>query len=172
MNFSKIHIKHRVDSMERIKGAIDSRIAEEQARAKAASSSSRSSSDIRRSSAARTESPSKKPRPKTKIQDDGTRGPDPSEFENAFIIGDESEDVSRVGTPAPPDGNTKEALMAENGVSAEATSDSNELGKKKASEEVPKPVASTELPTEVRAKLRKLEKLETRYQGMSESHPL
>ncbi len=60
--------------------------------------------------------------------------------------------------------------MAENGVSSGATSDGNEQGKEKASEEGLKPVASTELPTEVRAKLRKLEKLETRYQGMSESH--
>jgi hypothetical protein len=147
----------------RIKGAIDSRIAEEQARQKATASPtvSRSASSARRSTS-RTDSPSSRPRkPKPKDYEGAPRGPDPSEFETAFVIEDESEEPSRVGTPANMD--EKAALKGEDATPAAAGSaNGSEMGPEK---EPPPP--HTELPADVRAKLRKLEKLESRYQGMS-----
>ena len=76
------------------------------------------------------------------------------------MIEDESEEPSRVGTPANMD--EKTALLAEDGTPPHAGSmnGSNKGGEKDASP------SSAELPADVRAKLRKLEKLELRYQGM------
>lgn len=146
---------------QRLKGAIDSRIAEEQAKARIPSTSpSRAPSTARRSAAQAGE---KKTRSKPRVDDDGSRGPDPSEFEGAFVIDDESEPPSRVGTPAIGAENTDQ--MAEKGAEA------GEEVKEKMSEVTPQnqvsSPASTELPAEVRTKLRKLEKLESRYQGES-----
>jgi len=66
------------------------------------------------------------------------------------VIEDESEEPSRVGTPAITD--EKVATMAGN-------NEVSEKGGEKGTD------AATELPVEVRTKLRKLEKLESRYQG-------
>jgi hypothetical protein len=90
------------------------------------------------------------------------RGPDPSEFENAFVIEDESEEPSRVGTPAI--GEEKAATMTESNASGEvgASGEGKEKAVAKPVEVPPKP---SELAPEVRAKLRKLEKLESKYQG-------
>jgi hypothetical protein len=150
---------------QRLKGAIDSRIAEEQARQKSASGAgttvSRSASTSKRPTS-RTDSPSRprKPRPKDN-EVNTTRGPDPSEFENAFVIEDESEEPSRVGTPAIEE---KAATMAEGNASGEAgaSGESKERAAEKPVEAAPK---ASELPPEVRTKLRKLEKLESKYQG-------
>ncbi len=90
------------------------------------------------------------------------RGPDPSEFENAFVIEDDSEEPSRAGTPAI--GEEKTAAMAE----GNATRDARALGEnseKVGEKAVEAPPKAPELPTEVRTKLRKLEKLESKYQG-------
>lgn len=151
---------------QRLKGAIDSRIAEEQARQKSAAAAgtpvSRSASTIRRSTS-RTESPSSRPRRKPKDNEVSTaRGPDPSEFENAFVIEDESEEPSRVGSPAI--GEEKPATMAEGNATAkaEASGESSEKTTEKAVGASPK---APELSPEVRTKLRKLEKLESKYQG-------
>lgn len=150
--------------MQRLKGVIDSKIAEEQARSKAATApTGASNSSARRSTSLRTESPSKRPRARSKVQDDGARGPDPSVFEAAFVIEDESENPSRVGTPAPAE--VKEATTSEqNGAAAPTSNPAEELNEKP--EESPVRVSTPmELPPDVRSKLRKLEKLETRYQG-------
>jgi hypothetical protein len=150
-----------------VKGAIDSRIAEEQARQKSAAATgttvSRSGSTARRSTS-RTESPSSRPRrAKPKDNEVNTaRGPDPSEFENAFVIEDESEEPSRVGTPAIED--EKLAAMTEGNATGE-TGGSGEGNEKAAEKVVEAPPKTIELPTEVRTKLRKLEKLESKYQG-------
>jgi hypothetical protein len=90
------------------------------------------------------------------------RGPDPSEFENAFVIEDESEEPSRVGTPAI--GEQKDTTMAEGNATTDprASGESSENGAEKAVEASPK---APELSPEVRTKLRKLEKLESKYQG-------
>jgi hypothetical protein len=146
--------------LQAFQGAINSRIAEEQARQKATAAApvSRSASASRRS-LSRTDSPSSRPRKsKPKEYDGSTRGADPSEFETNFVIDDEAEEPSRVGTPATMD--EKEPLKAEDGVPAQAGS-VNGTEKGGDVEESP----SIELPPDVRAKLRKLEKLESRYQG-------
>lgn len=140
--------------LQSLKGAIDSRIAEEQARQKATTTPiSRSSSSAKRASS-RTESPAQKPR-RPRPKDDGTagRGPDPSEFENAFVVDDEEEPAKSTMEPA--------AVMADNnGTEASGSGDPEKGG-----ESADTPPKAPELPTEVRAKLRKLEKLESRYQG-------
>jgi hypothetical protein len=92
-----------------------------------------------------------------------SRGPDPAEFEKAFVIEGDSEEPSRVGTPATTD--EKAPSMAESHASPEGAGPAN--GSEKVLEVAPRP--STELPADVLAKLRKLEKLESRYQGMSTS---
>jgi hypothetical protein len=151
--------------MKRLKGAIDSRIAEEQARQKAITPApvSRSASTVRRSTS-RTDSPSAKPR-RPRPKEDGTtaRGPDPSEFEAAFVIEDDSEEPSRVGTPAIAE--DKGATMPEGNAPSEsvASGEGSERGTEKATDMSPKGPA--DLPIEVRTKLRKLEKLESKYQG-------
>jgi hypothetical protein len=96
------------------------------------------------------------------------RGPDPSEFENAFVIEDESEEPSRVGTPSV--GEEKAAAMAEGNTIAETavSGDGREKVVEMAVEASPK---APELPTEVRTKLRKLEKLESKYQGRDDCGP-
>lgn len=95
--------------------------------------------------------------------EDGGRGPDPSVYESAFVIEDDSEDPSRVGTPAPPE--IKAEKMSENGTNQEVTGDGEAGVVREDADNVPKPPAIAELPPDVRTKLRKLEKLEARYQG-------
>ena len=77
------------------------------------------------------------------------------------MIEDESEEPSRVGTPANMD--EKAALKAEDDAPVPAESVN---GNEKGAEKDASP-PSTELPADVRAKIRKLEKLESRYQGIS-----
>lgn len=153
---------------QRLKGAIDSRIAEEQARQKSAGAAgttvSRTGSTSKRP-AGRTDSPSSRPRkPKAKDNEVNTaRGPDPSEFENAFVIEDESEEPSRVGTPAI--GEEKTPTMAEGNAPVESGA-SGESKEKPAEKPVETTTKAPEMSPEIRAKLRKLEKLESKYQGM------
>jgi hypothetical protein len=142
---------------------IDSRIAEEQAKAKAAAASPARSATARRSAALRNESPSKRSQTRPKEVDDGARGPDPSVFEGTFVIEDDSEEPSRSGTPAIPE--MKPEVIGEKGATAETTgADEGEVVNEKAVI-LPKPSTTTDLPPDVRSKLRKLDKLEARYQG-------
>ena len=78
------------------------------------------------------------------------------------MIEDDSEEPSRVGTPAIVD--EKATTMAEGNSTGEAggAGESNEKVAEKAVEAPPK---APELSPEVRTKLRKLEKLESKYQG-------
>lgn len=158
--------------VQRLKGAIDSRIAEEQARAKAGTSTA-GAPTISRSNSARTESPTKRTRPKTKVVDDGLRGPDPSEFEAAFVIEDDDETPgsTRIGTPVPTE-KRESAIMAGGGSPAPAAAHNADILSEKP-DRAPAPPSATstpELPVEVRQKLRKLEKLETRYQELLRSY--
>lgn len=95
------------------------------------------------------------------MKDDGSspRGPDPSEFENAFVIEDEGEVVETASETAIEAEKTEKMgdNPAETGV-----------GSEKGGEEVASPSKPAELPAEVRTKLRKLEKLESKYQGKVE----
>ncbi|TVY25726.1 Golgin [Lachnellula hyalina] len=140
---------------QRLKQAVDTRIAEEQARA--AQHSTPVSIARSNSTARRTDSPSARPRKPKPKDSDGTptRGPDPSEFETAFIIEDDSEEASRASTPVMMD--EKAHLVAGSTAPLEAGGSGDGSARGSAT-----PLA---LPTEVRTKLRKLEKLESKYQG-------
>ena len=93
------------------------------------------------------------------------RGPDPSEFEQDYAIGDDESAVpSRAGTPKPevkekdaqPTGDAAEdgdGTKREDAEAKPADAESNLAREEKA----------PELPADVRAKLRKLEKLEGKY---------
>ncbi|OBT49822.1 hypothetical protein VE04_10040, partial [Pseudogymnoascus sp. 24MN13] len=162
---------------QRLKGAIDSRIAEEQAKAKAAGTPATGSGTVSRSNSARAD-PTKRTKPKTKVVDDGARGPDPSEFESAFVIDDDEDtpESTRSATPLVTEGKGATTTMAGKSSPAPAAA-ANGDGVNEKLEAVPKsttppPVttAATELPMEVRQKLRKLEKLESRYQELLRSY--
>ena len=141
---------------------MDSRIAEEQARAKASGTPiTRSASTAGRSASSRNESPAARGlRSKNVDVSNEPRGPDPSEFESAFVIDDE--EPSRVGTPTTDDVSPTKGTEGATQDSEKAPSNGTEDASDKAAEPAP---VSTELPLEVRQKLRKLEKLESRYQG-------
>ena len=151
---------------QRLKGAIDSRIAEEQARQRATHSPpARSSLEARRSSS-RTQSPSKRiPRNKGQSEKEGDppgKGPDPSEFEPEFVIEDDSQ-PSRIGTPKPTQGSDGDATGE-----GELVEKAPQVEDGEVQEIAPGNAPSSpflELPLEVRTKLRKLGKLESRYQG-------
>ncbi|EHK96363.1 putative Golgin IMH1 [Glarea lozoyensis 74030] len=151
----------------RLKGAIDSRIAEEQARQKTVAGSSapvsRSNSTAKQPSS-RTASPSTGTRPRRAKPKDGdaspARGPDPSEFEDgAFVIEDEAEDVAAGA-----------AIDGEKIVTAEADTTREVQRSNGEGENVPEKVTQsrphvTELPADVRAKLQRLENLQSKYKG-------
>ena len=157
----------KADKAKRLKGAIDSRIAEEQARQRALQSTpSRSNSSARRSSS-RTVSPSKR-QARAKQREErandavAEKSPDPSEFEPELTLDDE-ESRSRVATPAPGAelaGDRTAPVALNDEPPPEEHKEPN--GKMEEGEKTPAPL---ELPTDVRVKLRKLDKLEARYQG-------
>lgn len=158
---------------QRLKGAIDSRIQEEQNRAKAASASpiTRSTSNARRSASNRTGSPSGRPNhsrvgTESDIGTSGVRGPDPAEFEAAFVVDDDSVDVSRVGTPVP------DVSMAPDEKSALPTStmESSEASNETIGDSIPRVPVHLEVAPDIRAKLRKLDKLEAKYPGEQAQH--
>lgn len=151
--------------MQRLKGAIDSRIAEEQARQRSAvqsASPSRSGSTAAQRSLPRNVSPSKRPRPKERTDPPAERGPDPSEFDSDVAVGDDSSDIGvskievaehhvegeKTESEGPLAGATEIRMTLENGEAA-----------------TPAP-RNGELSTEVRVKLRKLQRLEGKYQEL------
>ncbi len=159
----------KLTGAQRIGGAINARIAEEQARQKAAQQTggrARSTSTPRRSSS-RNLSPSKRP---LKGKDaDGkttplTKGPDPSEFDPEFVVGDEDEQLSRAGTPQP-----KEKAPAGDSSTAESSDKKEEKSAVDADTE-DKADKEPQLPADVQTRLRKLDKLEPKYSGGQE-HP-
>ncbi|TQS35720.1 hypothetical protein Golomagni_03850 [Golovinomyces magnicellulatus] len=147
---------------QRLKGAIDSRIAEEQARQKALASSplARSLSSLSR---AEPRDYSHNPN-KEKRQENGVdaEGADPFEFEKAFIIEDEEEMAAKESPETMPDRSTNTKEINTNRVVEENTpGDNTDLS---TTSQQPR------LSTEVRAKLRKLERLETKYQELLRSY--
>lgn len=147
--------------LQRLKGAIDSRIAEEQARQRALQRSPpRLNSGANRPSL-RAGSPNKRGA-RRKDDDSSLKGPDPSEFEPELVIG--NEDVpSRSGTPRPvqrKDG----ATMANDAPREEHSTSNSEEGDRTSVADSSS--VSLELPTDVRVKLAKLEKLESKYSGL------
>lgn len=145
----------------RIKGALDARIAEEQAKNRASASSRSPSTSAPRRSNSRNLSPSKRPG-KSKDGDAGKaaptgKGPDPSEFEPEFVIGEDDEQPSRSGTPRPKE--KAEATEAATG------SDKGKEDDGRAADAEEKAPSPSELPSEVQTRLRKLDKLEPKYTG-------
>lgn len=177
---------------QRIKGAIDRTIAEEQARQKtylsdqATASQARQPSAVSRSNSGASTA-GKRPRQKKAAQDaskeaDAAANPDPAVFEAAFVIDDD--EPSRTATPLPPseekNGETQEKEGGAEGENVDTSSgntgkdlektaedDSHKPtgGKPLSSSKPTTAAASPELPPDVRAKLRKLEKLEATYPG-------
>ena len=154
--------------MQRLKGAIDSRIAEEQARQRGSQESlSRSNSRTQRSSSRTVPLNRRTIRSEERESENGkplTKGPDPLEFEPEFIIDGDST-PSRSNTPRPSQGLGSDA--AANGAPAEAPPEHNIKVSQEEDGEKDAPASSAELPTDVRVKLRKLEKLESKYHGLS-----
>lgn len=177
---------------QRIKGAIDRTIAEEQARARDQSpgaTAPRASSSVSRSNSGTSNV--KKTRPKKPSQDTaakdadaGTADTDPAVFEAAFVIDDE--EPSRSATPMPP--TSQESKNTENGdtendkaeesekgatgagnTAKDPEKDGEDQGRKSEGDKPAPPPKTTaaDLPPDVRAKLRKLEKLEKTYPGQS-----
>ncbi|KAI9845380.1 MAG: hypothetical protein M1838_001735 [Thelocarpon superellum] len=181
---------------QRLKGAIDA-IAEEQARQKALPTSpSRSSSSTRR--LPRPGSPSKRhgraaKEPERVDHDAFAKEPDPSVFEAAFVIDDV--DVSGTsGTPlseASATAKPEDAAHQERALAAGNTPDATEASTTSTASitpvppsvpvpaSAPAPALAAEAaskpgtagyPTEVRVKLRKLEKVEARYHELLKSY--
>lgn len=152
----------------------------------------RQSSSVSRSNSGASTAAGKRPRQKKPAPDDtgdtGTANPDPAVFEAAFVIDDDDE-PSRTATPLPssedkkPDnGDSKDDDGGQddkgkgNGGDTGAGNTAKDLAKNGGDDDQtpeggpkpmppPKPAAALELPPDVRAKLRKLEKLEATYPG-------
>ncbi|MCJ1356291.1 MAG: hypothetical protein MMC33_006285 [Icmadophila ericetorum] len=157
--------------LQRIKGAIDSRIAEEQARQRAAQTPPSRSNSTAKRPAPRAASPSTTSSSRARSgekKDEGApqKGPDPAEFEPEFVVGDE-DTPTRSGTPLPGpvkgDVSTNQAAGEKLDTAGEGQS-SQEPAESGASSSAP------ELPMDVRVKLRKLDKLESRYRDLLRSY--
>lgn len=85
------------------------------------------------------------------------KGPDPSEFDPEFVIGDDEDQPSRTATPRP-----KEKEEAAEEISTTAK-EKDEASQATAVEE--KAVPPPDIPPEVKTRLRKLDKLEPKYSG-------
>ncbi|KAI9803125.1 MAG: hypothetical protein M1833_001196 [Piccolia ochrophora] len=158
---------------QRLKGAIDARIAEEQARQRIGGDSPSSRSNSIPRDASRTGSPSKRPA-RTRDRDKPpsnavSRGPDPAEFEAAFVIEDDDA-PSRAGTPGPertrPQDQVADEVPPETITQPPAPSDD---GVRRSGSSSTGPV-QVELPTDVRVKLRKLDRFEGKYQDLLKSY--
>lgn len=146
----------------------------------------------RSSSGAGTQSPARRPRPTKKASEDltakdangdGPTNPDPAVFEAAFVIddtdetatstraatplsvdkegktGDSGKDAGKVAGDAPGNGAADPTPNADNGEADRPDTEQTARVSRGAS------AASSELPPEVRARLRKLDKLEKTYPG-------
>ncbi|KAL1856487.1 hypothetical protein VTK73DRAFT_8230 [Phialemonium thermophilum] len=182
---------------QRIKGAIDRSIAEEQARQKAfaaqkdavnSSSSSRRSGSISRSSSTRVvESTNRRQRPAKQGQapeTDVSADTDPAVFEAAFVIDDTDEGTPAASTPQTEEHGDPVDEQGQNGAPSDdppgATSgpdkprqngENKEDGTSNSSEKpAQQPGTTAELPPDIRAKLKKLEKLEKTYPELLRSY--
>ncbi|KAL2058151.1 hypothetical protein ABVK25_001769 [Lepraria finkii] len=152
---------------QRLKGAIDSKIAEEQARQRLSQRPpSRSNSSAKRPSS-RAISPTKRAQGSRGRQDGDppAKGPDPADFEPEFVIDDD--EASRTGTPRS---GTPRPAGDRNGTTAVGKSTQEDATLETGEAAADEPRSSSDLPTDVRVKLRKLEKLESRYHELLRSY--
>ncbi len=168
------------NNYQRIRGAIDRTIAEEQARQRTDDSPmSRSGSNSSRQGA----NTGRRSRPNNGSTDgvEAPPNPDPAVFEAAFVI-DDSDEPSRTGTPKPavPE---KDATLSKERMSDDGDKAADRGSEKRTSTEKPNHAATsaatsnatvatraspTELSPEIKQRLRKLEKLEATYPGMTQ----
>ena len=152
--------------MQRLKGAIDSRIAEEQARSRLSQSSpSRSNSNSRRT-ASRALSPTRRSsQPGARGRQDGdpsAKELDPASFDPDLEI--EGGELSRSRTPGPTTDQNGSGTSIKGMHDSSLREIGQEISSKASMEDATG--ASSDLPTDVRVRLRKLEKLESKYHGM------
>lgn len=195
-----------VAMFQRISSAINARIAEEQARQKAAQESISRSSSTRRTAAGTPTRTGSRARPDSSNNAATTppsRGPDPTEFDPEFVI-DDDDGISSSGISTPRvekeklnlaeagSADTKGDAAGNANSTATATtttattggdSESSQKGGDPAedkktpaaaapgtvtkAEAEPKAASTSELPHDVRVRLRRLDKLESKYQGIS-----
>ena len=93
------------------------------------------------------------------------KGPDPREFDPEFVIDDE-EIPARGGTPGPSQ--AKDEERGNSGAEKSEADNGMQISEKPTAPD-DSAAQTSELPTDVRVKLRKLERLEPRYQGLSRS---
>ena len=165
--------------LQRIKASIDRTIAEEQARQKSAAQNSASAPDRSSSRAAARGPRTEKPTIDTSKSAPGETvpTPDPATFEASFAIEDEDDEPSAAAATdngvvdaAQPTAPQEKQEMAEQkaapdsngaGNGAQVTADPSSIN----GGEKPPPVV--ELPPDVQARLKKLDKLEKVYKSMS-----
>ncbi len=170
--------------MQRIRGAIDRTIAEEQARQQkitdggSAASVSRSGSTSSRGGGVKRPARAKKPSTDITNTDAAPPNPDPAVFEAAFVI-DDSDEPSRAGTPKPqvPE---KDGVAVKNGEGEPNSKPDDADASKAAAGDRAKgdgedgagrgtssssSSSSQDLSPEIKQRLRKLEKLEATYPG-------
>ncbi|RMZ91762.1 hypothetical protein DV736_g1006, partial [Chaetothyriales sp. CBS 134916] len=143
-----------MDMLSRLKGAIDTRIAEEQARQRQAAVSAASHRNQQRARRAPTQN--------------GQGGLNASKFEPEFAVGDDDSThvPSRTATPRPE---TQDPAVSQttDGSHGQGEKDSgNEATATQtlpASQTTTQPSERSELPDNVRARLQKLDRLETKY---------
>lgn len=94
------------------------------------------------------------------------KGPDPAEFDAEFVVGDD-DSSTRTSTPVqmPETGGDGNAGNAADQESGREKSKEKGVDSARPSNAIPEESAQMELPTEVRVRLRRLDKLEGRYQG-------
>ncbi|KAL4977686.1 hypothetical protein BDW66DRAFT_158781 [Aspergillus desertorum] len=133
---------------QRLREAIDLRIAEEQARQRSSQESLARSNSARRPPG-RNLSPSRRPSRSRRNTGTPVRGPDPTEFEQEFTFADD-DTSSRSATPRPESTGTPENTPGESAGRAEGLAD---IASEKSTmgTETNQP---SELPPEVKAKLR------------------
>ncbi|KAK8074073.1 hypothetical protein PG994_004972 [Apiospora phragmitis] len=169
---------------QRFKSALDKSIAEEQARQKTLqeqrSNTASPSSSSRPQSISRTNSSAAKRKARKPGQDsangsDNLPNTDPAVFEAAFALDDEEAEAKAAVT------NSENGDVSEKGVKGDSSPDATNSEKPEAKEKTetngdkkkrtaPAPVTAADLPPEIQAKLRKLDKLEKTYPELLRSY--
>ncbi|KAH0844352.1 hypothetical protein AYO21_00821 [Fonsecaea monophora] len=161
---------------QRLKGVIDSHIAEEQARQRQAANSAQTTRapQKRRPQAQNGSRQRASSRLREQQTNDSTdKGPDPSEFEPEFAIGDDESAVpSRAATPKPEgngkekekeQGKEKDTAASEDGLDTQTLVGSVDSKVSDANGTAATSLRPQDLPTEVRVKLRRLDRMESKY---------
>ncbi|RMZ77497.1 hypothetical protein DV738_g4448, partial [Chaetothyriales sp. CBS 135597] len=168
-----------MDMLSRLKGAIDTRIAEEQARQRQAAisaASQRSQQRARRppiqngqgsQNTLNAQAGSSQRAPTTRTANAAEKGPDPADFEPEpeFAVGDDdssSRAPSRTATPRPETQDQAGSQTTDGSQGQREKGGDNEMDAPEMAG-LSQPPAVPELPDDVRARLKKLDRLEPKY---------